>query len=288
MSTLFVVATPVGNLQDMSTRALDTLKSVGLILAEDTRVTRKLLNAFAITTPLESYHQHNEHLKASQVVERMQKEGLDVALVSDAGTPAVSDPGAIMVAMAHTAGIKVISIPGPSAVVLALSKSGFTQGEFTFYGFLPRKKGELLEKLRSMQGKAQLAVLYESPHRVLDLLNAILEVYPQCRVSVSRELTKLHEQTKNGYIHEVLKAFQADEGLLRGEFALVLEVPQLLEQEDSHDVGLEALLVDLLAKGHSFRDARAALIKKGHRKNAVYAAGLALKALCSNFADTEG
>lgn len=290
MSTLYLVATPVGNLGDLSPRALETLKNADLILAEDTRVTRKLLNAFEISTPLESYHQHNERQKAEQIVERMSKEDLNVALVSDAGTPAVSDPGALVVTLANAAGIPVISVPGPSAVVLALSKSGFTQTEFTFYGFLPRKKRELIEKLEAMKGKAKLAVLYESPHRVLSLLEAINEVFPDSRVSVSRELTKLHEQTLTGQVKDILNRFSSDEGLLRGEFALVLEVPETEtdQAETAPDLSLEARIMDLMAKGHSFRDAKAALITNGHKKNAVYAAGLNLKKLAENLLDKDG
>ena len=289
MSTLYVVATPVGNLKDLSPRALETLKNVDLILAEDTRVTRKLLNAFEITTPLESYHQHNERQKAEQVIARMREENLAVALVSDAGTPAVSDPGAIVVDLANQAGLEVIAIPGPSAVILALSKSGFTRLEFTFYGFLPRKKSELTDKLKDMLGKAQLAVLYESPHRVLHLLETINEVYPRCRVSVSRELTKLHEQTISGYIVDVLARFKADEGLLRGEFALVIELPEeeSAPESESEPLSLEAQMMDLMVKGHSFRDAKAALLTLGHRKNAVYAAGLKLKQLADDLLDNE-
>ncbi|MDI9519684.1 MAG: 16S rRNA (cytidine(1402)-2'-O)-methyltransferase [Bacillota bacterium] len=290
MSTLYLVATPVGNLGDLSPRALETLKNADLILAEDTRVTRKLLNAFEISTPLESCHQHNERQKAGQIIERMSKENLNVALVSDAGTPAVSDPGAIVVALANAAGIPVISVPGPSAVILALSKSGFPQTEFTFYGFLPRKKRELIEKLESMKGKAKLAVLYESPHRVLSLLEAINEVFPDSRVSVSRELTKLHEQTLTGQVKDILNRFSSDEGLLRGEFALVLEVPETEndQAETAPDLSLEARIMDLMAKGHSFRDAKAALITNGHKKNAVYAAGLNLKKLAENLLDKDG
>lgn len=290
MSTLYLVATPVGNLGDLSPRALETLKNADLILAEDTRVTRKLLNAFEISTPLESYHQHNERQKAEQIIERMSKEALNVALVSDAGTPAVSDPGAIVVALANAAGIPVISVPGPSAVILALSKSGFTQNEFTFYGFLPRKRRELIDKLEAMKGKAKLAVLYESPHRVLSLLEAINEVFPDSRISVSRELTKLHEQTLTGQVKDILNRFSSDEGLLRGEFALVLEVPETEsdQAETAPDLSLEARIMDLMAKGHSFRDAKAALITNGHKKNAVYAAGLNLKKLAENLLDKDG
>lgn len=280
MSTLYVVATPIGNLEDLSPRARRILQEADLILAEDTRVTRKLLTAFHIKPPLESHHQHNEGARAASIIARMQEGGMKVALVSDAGTPAISDPGARLVAAAHAAGIEVIAIPGPSAMAAALSKSGFEETSFAFYGFLPRKQSELKERLKALQQGPPLVVLYESPHRVKALLTAIAAVYPGCSISVSRELTKLHEQTINGPVEAVLAAFQQDEGLLRGEFALVLSLPRIEKETDPQEaLSLEALLVDQLAKGKDFREAQEALIAAGHRKNAVYAAGLNLKSI---------
>ena len=287
MSALYVVATPIGNLEDFSPRAIKTLQEADLILAEDTRVTVKLLNAFAIKTPLESYHQHNEFQKAHQVIERMQQENLKVALETDAGTPAVSAPGARVVSMAHAAGIQVIAIPGPSAYVSALSKSGFEHTEFAFQGFLPRKKNELKDKLLSLQGGAPLAVLYESPHRVVSLLQAIAEVFPGAQLSVSRELSKLHEQTLNGTVEQILQTFNDNEGLLRGEFVPVLEIPKADKADETSESSLspEAHLVDLMLKGRSLRDAKAELLTRGFRKNAVYVAGLNLSRLAYNLLD---
>jgi len=281
MSTLYVVATPIGNLEDMSPRALRVLKEADLILAEDTRVTRKLLSAFQIKTPLESHHQHNEGVKAAAVIARMQEQPLQVALVSDAGTPAISDPGARLVAAAHEAGIQVVVVPGPSAMAAALSKSGFEEASFAFYGFLPRKQSELKERLAALQQGPPLAVLYESPHRVLALLTAIAAIYPGISISVSRELTKVHEQTLNGSVESVLAAFQQEEGLLRGEFALVLALPPAASPATEDPLSLEALLVDQVTKGAGLREAQAALIQAGHRKNAVYAAALNLKQLAA-------
>ncbi|MBR6570430.1 MAG: rRNA small subunit methyltransferase 1, partial [Clostridia bacterium] len=143
MPTLYVVATPIGNLGDMTPRAIETLKTVSLIAAEDTRVTQKLLSAFDIHTPLTSCHEHNERSKAAQIVERMLAENIDVAVTTDAGTPCISDPGSILTAEAIKAGIEVLAVPGPTAMASALSVSGFDMTEFTFFGFLPRQKNEL-------------------------------------------------------------------------------------------------------------------------------------------------
>ena len=278
MSALYVVATPIGNLEDFSPRAVRILREADLILAEDTRVTRKLLTAFDIKTPLESHHQHNEGVKAEQVIARMLEKDLQVALVSDAGTPAISDPGARLVAAAHIAGIQVIAIPGPSAQAAALSASGFEDRSFAFYGFLPRKTSELKDALLSLKAGPPLAVLYESPHRVKALLSAIAQVYPGVRLSVSRELSKLHEQTLKGTVEELLHSFQQDEGLLRGEFALVLALPRAQEApEEEETLSLEALLMDQLVRGADLRQAQGALLAAGQRKNAVYAAALNLK-----------
>lgn len=281
MSVLYVVATPIGNLEDLSPRAKRVLQEADLILAEDTRVTRRLLNAFQIRTRLESCHEHNELVKSSMIVRRMEEEGLNVALVTDAGTPGISDPGAGLIAAAWEAGIQVLSVPGPSAFVSALSLSGFEETEFTFFGFLPRKKKELTEKLKGMAGRTGLAVLYESPHRVLSLLSAVAEVFPGIQLSLSRELTKLHEQTIRGTAEELLAQFQSDEGLLRGEFCLVLQLvgTRPVPVKSVTGESLEGRLTSLMLDGCTLRDASEMLLERGEKKNAVYAASLNLKRL---------
>lgn len=279
MSVLYVVATPLGNLEDLSPRARRVLMEADLILAEDTRVTRRLLNAFQIETKLESHHLHNERGSAPRLIARMQRERLRVALVSDAGTPAISDPGAHLVRLAHEAGIQVFAIPGPSALTAALSVSGCEQTAFTFHGFAPRKQGELLAFLRALP--PGLSVLYEAPHRVLALLRALAEVYPDCPLTICRELTKLHEQTLTGSVAQLRARFEAQEGPPRGEFVLLLQVgeqPAPLALEEAA-LGLEARLVDLMAQGLTLREAQARLVDGGQRKNAVYAAALRLKEL---------
>ena len=279
MPELFVVATPIGNLQDLSPRALSILRSADLILAEDTRVTRKLLTALDVKTPLESCHEHNEAHKSADIIRRMLEADLVVALVTDAGTPAVSDPGARVVRSAHEANIRVTAVPGPSAFAAALSVCGFEETEFTFCGFLPRKKTELLNKLRAMSGFARLAVIYESPHRILALLEAIGQVYPDAEVSVSREISKVHEQTLKGTAKELHAQFESAQETRRGEFCLVLRVPETGDesQESEAPTSLEAKLTDRLLEGLSPREAMDRLTALGEKRNRVYQAWLNLK-----------
>jgi 16S rRNA (cytidine1402-2'-O)-methyltransferase len=278
---LYVVATPIGNLGDMSPRAIDVLRSVGLIAAEDTRHTLKLLNHFDIRTPLTSYHEHNEQQKAERLVTRMVEEGLSVALVTDAGTPAISDPGAIFVRQAAQAGIEVIAVPGPTAFAAALSISGFTRPQFTFYGFPPRDRKALFAFLETMKGQAQLAVLHESPHRVAALLKAVLDCLGDVELSLSCDLSKLHEKTLRGSATEVLEAFLANEKAEKGEYVLVMDLGSLPadQVEPVQDISLEARLLDLMLQGEDLRTAQQKLQEQGIRKNLVYAAALRLKGL---------
>ena len=208
MPILYVVATPIGNLGDMTPRAIETLKSVSLIAAEDTRVTQKLLSAFDIHTPLTSCHEHNERGKAALLVRRMLEEGIDVAVTTDAGTPCISDPGSALVREAVANGIEAVAVPGPTAMASALSVSGFEVSEFTFFGFLPRQKGELKEKLMDMARRSRLAVVHESPHRVRELLATVAEALPHTRVSASCDLTKKYEKTLRGPVAQVLEAIE--------------------------------------------------------------------------------
>lgn len=280
MPTLYVVATPIGNLGDMAPRAIDTLKAVGLIAAEDTRVTRKLLSVFGISTPMTSCHEHNQRDKSAQIVARMLEENLDVALTTDAGTPCISDPGSFLVEAAVRAGIEVVAVAGPTALAAALSVSGMPVTEFTFYGFLPRAKGELREKLRGMRSHSKLAVVHESPHRVADLLSCVQEVLPHTQVSASCDLTKKHEVTLRGPVAQVLEALRANPKAEKGEYCLVLrwseEDPVPAPRQES-PVSLEARLLEGVLKGLSMREAMEELTGEGERKNAVYAAGLKVK-----------
>lgn len=277
---LYVVATPIGNLGDMSPRAIDTLRRVQVIAAEDTRVTIKLLNHFDIHTPLTSYHQHNEREKSQGLIDQLLA-GEDIALVTDAGTPAVSDPGAWLVAQAARQGIEVVTIPGPSAVAAALSVSGFEQPGFAFYGFLPRQGNELAQALQKMAGGMPLAVVYESPHRIIDLLQAVLDALGDIPVSVSCDLTKLHEKTVRGPVSAVLAQLRANAKTAKGEYCAVLDVSGLPppQVQAVTPAGLEARLVERLLAGDNLRTAMQYVIEQGEKKNAVYAAMLRVKGL---------
>ena len=217
---LYLVPTPIGNLRDITLRAIDVLKSVDVILAEDTRTTGKLLKHLEIQRPLQSYHIFNEHKTVEKLIDRMRK-GEVMALVSDAGTPAISDPGFLLVRAAKEAGIEVNCLPGPTAFVPALVNSGLPNDRFTFEGFLPHKKGRktrieaLLEEERTM-------VFYESPHRLMKTLEQFAEAFgPERMASVSRELTKMFEENIRGSLAELISYYQ--ENPIKGEIVLVVQ-----------------------------------------------------------------
>ncbi|MDD6051352.1 MAG: 16S rRNA (cytidine(1402)-2'-O)-methyltransferase [Clostridiales bacterium] len=282
MPTLYVVATPIGNLSDMTQRAIDTLKNVALIAAEDTRVTKKLLSVFSIDTPTTSCHQHNEDAKGTWLAERMLSEGIDVAITTDAGTPCISDPGYGLVKACVERGIEVIPVPGCCASVSALSVSGFDTREFAFYGFLPREKKALREKLLSMARGVEVAAVHESPYRVIELVEMIADTLPDTRISCSCDLTKLHEKTIRGTAGEVLSMLRANPKAEKGEYCLILDFHGVkLPEEPSRaaEVSLEAQLVEQLLQGLDLRDAQSELVLQGQKKNAVKQAALRLKRL---------
>lgn len=282
MPTLYVVGTPIGNLGDMTPRAVEVLRSVALIAAEDTRVTRKLTNHFGIDTPLTSCHQHNEADKGEALAQRMLEEGIDLALTTDAGTPCISDPGYGLVQAAVKRGIPVVAVPGCCAAVCALSISGMDTREFAFYGFLPREKKALREKLLAMASGVPVAVVHESPFRVIELMETVAETLPETMASVSCDLTKLHELTLRGSAAEVLAALRANPKTEKGEYCLVLdfhgvELPSA--PAPAAEVSLEARLVEVMLQGNELRQAQAVLVEAGEKKNAVKAAVLRLKKL---------
>lgn len=278
---LYVVATPIGNLGDMSPRAVEVLKSVALIAAEDTRMTMKLTQRFGIETPLTSCHRHNEQGKAESIVRRMLEEGIDVAVVTDAGTPAISDPGTILVRQAAEAGIEVVAVPGPSAMAAAMSVSGIDVTEFTFLGFLPREKKDLQAALRSAAQRTQAGIVHESPYRVLDFMRVLADTLPQAYVSVSCDLSKLHELTQRGPVAEVLARMEANDKTEKGEYCIVIDFRAVPREEPKAEstLCLEARLLDLLLQGADMRDASRRLVEEGEKKNAVYAAALRLKGM---------
>jgi len=217
MPTLYVVATPIGNLEDISLRALRVLKEVALIAAEDTRTTRKLLQRYEIRTPLTSYNEHNHRAKAPCIMDTLRD--ADVALVSEAGTPTVRDPGMQLIRAVLAEGFSVIPIPGPSAVMAALAASGFSADRFLFLGFLPSKKGQRQRVLEQAKAETCTLVAFETPHRLLTSLGDVLSVLGDRRVAIGRELTKLHEEWFRGTVSEALEHFAQP----RGEFTLVIE-----------------------------------------------------------------
>lgn len=219
MSKLYIVPTPIGNLKDITLRALEVLQEVDLILAEDTRTSGKLLKNFKITTQMYSHHMHNEHKTTAAIVSRI-KSGQSAALISDAGTPAISDPGFLLTRACVEAGIQVDCLPGATAFVPALVNSGLPNDKFVFEGFLPPKKGRQT-RLQLLALETRTIIFYESPHKLIKTLGQIIEYFGQDRpVSVSREITKLHEQTIRGSALEVLAHFQAKAP--KGEIVLIV------------------------------------------------------------------
>ena len=216
MFTLYLVATPIGNLEDMSPRATRILNDVGLIATEDTRKTRKLLTAQGIKTPLTSYHGHSDKAKLHSVMRQLEKS--DVALVSEAGMPVISDPGYELVRMAVEGGVRVVAIPGPSVLPVAVAVSGLPASQFTYLGFLPRRKGERRRLLESLADERRTLVAFEAPHRLLASLGDIADVLGDREVAVCRELTKVHEEVFRGKVTEAAAYF----GAPRGEFTLVI------------------------------------------------------------------
>ena len=216
---LYVVPTPIGNLEDITLRAIRILSEVDLILAEDTRVSRKLLSHYEIDTALESHHQNNEHATVSKQIEKM-KQGLSLALISDAGTPAISDPGFLLVRETVKAGIEVDCLPGPTALIVALVNSGIPTERFVFEGFLPPKKGRQ-KKLQQISDEERTIVFYESPHKLNKTLVQLAELIEEDRtIAVCREMTKKFEETIRGTLKEVQQHFE--ENSPKGEFVIVL------------------------------------------------------------------
>jgi 16S rRNA (cytidine1402-2'-O)-methyltransferase len=217
---LFIVATPIGNLEDITLRALRVLKEADLIACEDTRHTRKLLAHYQISRPTVSYHQHNEKERSAELIGKLEA-GLKIALVSDAGTPVVSDPGFRIVRDAIDRGIPVVPIPGPSALIAAVSASGLPAGEFAFFGFLPARRSARRARLQELAEMKSTLVFYEAPHRIRQTLADAREVFGNRECVVTRELTKLHEQILRGS----LELFDLAEGAARGEIVLLIGPP---------------------------------------------------------------
>ncbi len=220
--TLYVIATPIGNLEDITLRALRVLKEVDLILCEDTRMTKRLLDAYGVPTRTQSYHAHSTEHKEDLIVTLL-REGKKLALVSDAGTPGISDPGSVLVSRVRSEipDVHVVVVPGASAVIAALSISGLPTHEFTFLGFLPHKKGRetLFKEIASMR---RTTVFYESPHRIEKTFASLQQYVPERTIAVARELTKIYEEVVEGKPQEIIEYFKQNPDKLRGEFAIIV------------------------------------------------------------------
>lgn len=249
--TLYLVATPIGNLADITLRALSTLKQVDLIAAEDTRVTQKLLSHYGVSTPMTPYHQHSRGRKAERLLE-MLKGGKDIALVSDAGTPGISDPGHELIALAVAQHVPVVAIPGPNAIVTALVVSGLSARRFAFDGFPPRQSGERRAFFESLRNERRTMVFYESPNRLVRTLKDMLAVFGDREAVVVREATKMFEEVHRGALSSALSRFT--EVKPKGEITLVVAgAAAVVSEEFSGRV--EDALCRFLAEGMSERDA---------------------------------
>ena len=274
--TLYVVATPIGNLQDISLRALEVLKTVDAIAAEDTRHTSHLLSHFAIRKKLIAVHEHNEQKSAQILLERL-RAGESIALVTDAGTPGISDPGAIVVDVLREAGVSVVPVPGASAVVAALSASGITANGFMFQGFLPASGSQRRKVLEGLKAYVSTLVFYEAPHRIIECVEDLATVLgPERRITIAREITKTFETFHRCALQDAKMWLESDPNQQRGEFVLMVEAAALLEQADiSEDVGriLRLLLADLPLK----QAVKLATEITGVKKNILYEYALKLK-----------
>ncbi|HAU1152027.1 TPA: 16S rRNA (cytidine(1402)-2'-O)-methyltransferase [Legionella pneumophila] len=248
LGTLYIVATPIGNREDISFRALNTLKNVDLILAEDTRHSKQLLTSLGIKNNLSSLHAYNEANKSKEIIEKL-LHGKSIALISDAGTPLISDPGFPLVKQAHEHHIPVVPIPGACALIAALSAAGVPCDSFAFLGFLPAKQSARRHELQSLRSAPYTLVFYESTHRIIDSLNDIAEIYGQdCELVLAKEITKSFERFVSGKIREIIDWLLSDPGHTKGEFVLIFPPRSSNEELHSHEKLLKILLEELPLK----------------------------------------
>ncbi len=270
---LFLCATPIGNLQDMSPRVKDTLSQVDIIAAEDTRNSRRLLSAFDIHTPMTSYHEYNKVEKARQLILSMQ-DGKNIALITDAGTPAISDPGEVLVSMCQEAGITVTSLPGPAACITALTLSGLSTRRFCFEGFLPSDKKERREVLQELCEEVRTIILYEAPHHLVKTLQDLYETLGERRITICRELTKKFETILPTTLEQALSKYESEEP--RGEYVLVLEGKSKEEKKQQSIQEWEVMSIEEHMKYYeeSGMDSKSAMKQvandRGVRKRDIY------------------
>ena len=273
---LYIVATPIGHLEDISARAIDTLRKVDLIAAEDTRNAARLLSTYQIDTPVTACHDHNESFKLTQLLNKLQQ-GKSVALISDAGTPLISDPGYRLVRAAHEAGIRVIPIPGACAAITALSASGLASDRFSFEGFLPAKSHARRQTLNGLLTESRTLIFYEAPHRIIDSLQDMVEIFGLTReVTLARELTKTFETIKKSTLGELLDFVKNDLNQQKGEIVLVVAGANASDQPPDQ-AKTDALLLRLLQDLPLKTAAQLAADLTGLKKNELYQRALALK-----------
>lgn len=271
---LHIVATPIGNLKDISYRAVEILQEVDLILVEDTRNAIKLLQHYAIRRPMKAFHEHNEQALTAELIQQL-NQGSRIALISDAGTPLVSDPGFRLVQAAQQAGFQALTVPGACAAIAALSISGLPTDRFAFEGFLPARSAAREQRLQGLMGESRTLVFYEAKHRILSFLQSLQNVFgPDRKGVVARELTKKFESVYQGSLQEVTSCIQADELAQKGEFVVMLEGQKALQEELDLDRVLKPLLADL---GVSRASKLAAKIT-GVSKNQCYQRALQIQA----------
>ncbi len=265
---LYIVATPIGNLDDISLRAIETLNQVDLIAVEDTRHSGRLLNHLGIRKKLISLHEHNERARIAGIVEKLAA-GMDIALISDAGTPLISDPGYTLVNAVHSAGYKVSPIPGASSIIAALSGAGMPTDKFTYFGFLSQKNTERIAKLEAIKDQQGTLVLLESSHRIERLLEQLAAIFPHNRVVVAKELTKSYENFLIGTAAELIELFNQDPALSKGEFVVLIDNPTA--QDDATDSAADIELLRLLLSELPLRKAvQLATRISGKKKNYLY------------------
>lgn len=279
MGKLYVVATPIGNLGDISKRALDTLKSVDLILCEDTRVSIKLLNYFGIKNKLATYHKFNEREKCLEIIKELERK--DIAIITDAGTPCISDPGYILIKEAKESGIEVVGIGGISAIITALSVSGLNTDSFTFYGFFPRENKDKVKLVECIKkSDVSTFVFYESPKRIINTLDYLYNNLGNVMVSLSSDLTKLHEKNYYGSIDKVLSELNDNSKAELGEYTLVIEKGKCDFEEETDSLSIEAKLIDIMVKEDVSLKESVNLLKERESKlvkKDIYNASLNLK-----------
>lgn len=272
---IYLVATPIGNLSDISMRAIETLKNVDIIACEDTRNTIRLLNHFEIKGHLTSYHEYNKIDKAYELCEKV-KEGNNIAFVSDAGMPAISDPGYELVDIAYKEGLEVTVVPGASAVVSALAISGISSRRFAFEGFLPADKNEKKEILTELSQESRTLILYEAPHRLLKTLKELFEYMGDRNIAIVREITKLHEEVLRGKLEDIIADYESEKIAIRGEYVLVIEGKSLLEKREERQKSFEEISIrehyeKYIAEGMDKKEAMKAVAKdRGIQKRDVY------------------